>query len=204
MNLQWDQHLNQSFGSIFYISSVGSILKSILWIMNINLVYEQARMNFNLFLQWIPLAAAAPSKYPVPEANYDDDDDVDHDDGDNIWLHEYRTLLAQVGSSPALSRSGSTSSLASSLSCAPVQEVPPTAPAIILLIIPIITNNHNYASIILIIMRIIIRILTLRIKITTQRQVRTLTTNFQRLLAQATKEIKKLTSEKVTIIRLSN
>ena len=91
----------------------------------------------------------------MPEANYDDDDDVDHDDGDNIWLHEYRTLLAQVGSSPALSRSGSTSSLASSLSCAPVQEVPPTAPAIILLIIPIITNNHNYASIILIIMRII-------------------------------------------------
>ena len=32
------------------------------------------------------------------------------------------------------------------------------------------------------------------------RQVRTLTTNFQRLLAQATKEIKKLTSEKVKII----
>ena len=31
--------------------------------------------------------------------------------------------LQQVGSSPALSRSGSTSSLASSLSCAPVQEV---------------------------------------------------------------------------------
>ena len=30
-------------------------------------------------------------------------------------------------------------------------------------------------------------------------QVRTLTTNFQRLLAQATKEIKKLTAEKVTI-----
>ena len=31
-------------------------------------------------------------------------------------------------------------------------------------------------------------------------QVRTLTTNFQRLLAQATKEIKKLTAEKVTTI----
>ena len=75
MNLQWDQYLNQSFGTIFYISSVGSILKSILWIININLVYEQARMNFNLFLQWILLAAAAPSKYPVPEANYNDDDD---------------------------------------------------------------------------------------------------------------------------------
>ena len=49
-------------------------------------------------------------------------------------------------------------------------------------------------------MRIIIRINKIRITITTQRQVRTLTTNFQRLLAQATKEIKKLTAEKVTII----
>jgi hypothetical protein len=34
------------------------------------------------------------------------------------------------------------------------------------------------------------------------KQVRTLTTNFQRLLAQATKEIKKLTSEKVSIIKI--
>ena len=43
-------------------------------------------------------------------------------------------------------------------------------------------------------------ILMMMITIMTRlRQVRTLTTNFQRLLAQATKEIKKLTSEKVTI-----
>ena len=35
-------------------------------------------------------------------------------------------------------------------------------------------------------------------------QVRTLTTNFQRLLAQATKEIKKLTAEKVTITTIIN